>query len=519
MITIKFNIKSDNSEYILQKQKEYSYAFRKLYKNYTLKNDDNFEKMLKSKFNLSAYEYNCLKMDVDVKIKQIRTQKSKIESDIVSIEKEIISLKKKPKSTKTIRILFKLKRKLERKNKLLSKDIVFGSKLLLKKYTFSKEIKYLNDYKNNRILPINYVGSLNDPNSNRYFSFDFINDAITYKPYKGLKIDINYKISKKYKKYLLKLNDIKNSKLLPISVKLDRNYICLTFDEEILNEYSFNYKEFYKEIENKSKEERKIIYKKYIEEQNKRKLKNKKSNRYASVDLNPEYIGVSIVDKLKNNKLKIVDKFCYQLTELIEKNNKSSDDKHSIYINNKRKYEIGKLYSDLFKILKHYKCAYFVIEELNFKPDNINDNSFEFNRKTKNVWNLDYQKNLINKHCSENGIIKIEINPVYSSFIGNLMYNYFDPVNASIEICRRGIFKYTKGSSIFPEITSTILDTMSKRFDSLRDVLTIKDCISWKYVYAIFKESGIRYRWQLDSMNYNCSSKDNIKSKINYLTF
>lgn len=512
MITLKFNISSDNKEYIVNKQIQYSYAFRKLYRNYSLKGNNRFESYLMKEFKLSSYELNCLKMDVDLKIKQIQTQKNNIENDIISIETEI-------KSSKNSRKLFKLNKKLIRKNKSLSKDIVFGSKCLLQKYTFSKDIKYLNEYKKKRILPFNYAGSLNDKNSNRYFAFDFINNSIVYKPVNGIKININYIISKKYKKYLLKLHEIKDKKILPISIKLDSNFICLTFDEEILNNYSFDWKGYNKAIKNKSKEEKKELFKKYIKEQKSRKLKDKLNNRYASIDLNPEYIGVSILNKNKNNSITIIDKFCYRLTDLIKKNNKSSDDTDSIYINNKRKYEIGKLYSDLFNIIKHYKCGYFIMEDLNFKIENINDNNKEFNRITKNIWNLEFQKNLISKHCNEAGIIKIEVNPVYSSFIGNLTYKYFDPVNASVEIGRRGIFKYTKGFSIFPKLTSTMIDTMSKRFNSLRDVLSIKDCSTWKELYAMFKQSEIRYRCQLNDIQFNCFSKNNIKSKVNLLTF
>lgn len=513
MISLKFNIVSDNKEFILNKQIQYSYAFKKLYRNYLLKNDNNFEFYMRKKFNLSNYEYNCLKMDVDTKIKQLQTQKSKLEDEIISIEKEL-------KETTDSREKFKLNKKLVKKNKSLSKDIVFGSKYLLQKYTFSKDVKYLNEYKNKRILSINYVGSLNDPNSNRYFNFDFINNEIIYKPNRNIKIRINYKVSNKYKKYLLKLHAIKDNKILPISIKLDREYIVITFDELILNNYSFDYKNYYCEIKNKTNEEKKQLFIKYKKEQEKIMLKDKLENRYASIDLNPEFIGVSILDKLKDDSIKIVDKFSYQLTDLLKKSNKSSDNNDSIYLNNKRKYEIGKIYFDLFKIIKHYKCGHFVMEDLNFKLKNYNNNSKEANRKTKNIWNLEFQKNLINKHCNENGIIKIEINPVYSSFIGNLIYNYFDPVNASIEIGRRGIFKYVKGSSILPKITSTIIDTMSNRFSkSMRDVQSIKDCKNWKELYTLFIKSEIRYRWQLDDIKFNCFRKDNIKSKVNLLIF
>ena len=91
--------------------------------------------------------------------------------------------------------------------------------------------KIKTEYMNKRILPINYVGSLGDNNSNRYFDFDFINNKIVYKPTRDNHIEINYRITNNYKKYLLKLQKIKNNKILPISVKLTTDYMCISFDE------------------------------------------------------------------------------------------------------------------------------------------------------------------------------------------------------------------------------------------------------------------------------------------------
>ena len=283
----------------------------------------------------------------------------------------------------------------------------------------------------------------------------------------------------------------------------------ISFDEEILNDYGFNEKDCktqQKIVE--SKELKKQIYIKYKNEQNVRKLIGKIKNRYCGIDLNPEYIGVTIMDKYK-----IVDRFTYNLSDLLKKSNKSSDHKDSIYLNNKRKYEIGVIYTKLFDLLKHYKVAYFVMEDLNFKSKL---DSKEANRKTKNVWNLEYQQNLIIKHCNINGIQLIEVNPCYSSFIGNILHADFDPANASTEICRRGIMKYKKGNNFYPELTSTILDTVVDRFfESIPDVQDFKDCQTWIELYKLFKQTEIRYRRQLNSTDFNCFSQLNKKCKWN----
>ena len=247
-------------------------------------------------------------------------------------------------------------------------------------------------------------------------------------------------------------------------------------------------------------------------------LEGKNPNRYFAIDLNPNYIGCSVLEKTKNS-FKIIDTFCYDLTALNIKLEKSSDNELVKKQNNKRKFEIASIYKQIFNIMKHYNCAYFVMEDLNFKSNNEEHNK-EFNRQTKNIWCKGLQENLISKYCDENGYILRKINPVYTSFIGNLTYNFYDPVNASIEIGRRGIFQFIKGT-FYPELTGTILDTTSKRIEnqSLRDVLNIKDCSSWVNLYNVLKETEFIYRWQLNDVSHRCFSMDTIKSKVKLYSF
>jgi hypothetical protein len=175
-------------------------------------------------------------------------------------------------------------------------------------------------------------------------------------------------------------------------------------------------------------------------------------------------------------------------------------------------------------LLRYYKAAYFVTEDLGFKIDEKNANSTEANRKTKNIWYRRLSSHLINKHCTTNGIQNITINPCYSSFIGNLMYNYTDAINASIEICRRGIFKYAKGK-FYPQMTGTMGHTMSKRnpqVDYLRDVDFFKDCHSWVESYKKVRDlSGLRYRATLDDVKTPFSLVGNLKhvltTKIDFI--
>lgn len=525
MLTVKFDIQFTNDAdklFVSQKQRNYSYAFWRLYKHYDLVSDVEFLSRLSADYKLYGYEISCLKIDVKTKISQTTTQKDKLSTEIVSIEKEINTLRSKQHRTKKETWkLFKLNNKLVYKNRNLPKDITFGSRALLKPISFLNNDKEKNaeiikskkaEYLNNRLLPVNLIGAAGTPNSNRYFNFDFENNSIVYKPRCGHKININYKVSSKYQKYLLQLQQIKDLNQQPVSVKLTAEYIALTFDETILNDMAFNKKAYFADIKNiTDKEERTQLYIDRQTELKVRKLKNKVADRYCAIDLNPEYIGVVIVDKNGST----IETFAYDLTKLTVKSGKSSSDKLSKYKNNKRKFEIGVIYSNLFKKLDHYKCAYFVMEDLNFKAKNVDDNAVEFNRKTKNIWNLNFQQNLIKKHCNILGIQLVEVNPCYSSFIGNITYNIFDPIAAALEICRRGFDKYIKGNKLYPELTNTILDTVADRFNSVPDVQAIKGCKTWIELFKFIQKTGLRYRRTLtEAIPDSVFSSDSMKSGV-----
>ncbi len=114
--------------------------------------------------------------------------------------------------------------------------------------------------------------------------------------------------------------------------------------------------------------------------------------------------------------------------------------------------------------------------------------------------------NLISKYCNIIGIARVEINPCYSSFIGNIQHEYIDPVNASLEICRRGIYKYEKGK-FYPEISEKDVITMSNLIeDQTRDnryqnTECLKDIIqptTWVEWFNLFQKTKFRYRRSRD---------------------
>ncbi|GEM_PF-2022018 len=516
MITYKLKIhKTDNIDLIKEYQNRYSYAYRKMFKNYKLLTNKDFKNKIKKKFKINDYIYSSLNEEIETKVKQVITFKNQNIEKQENIKEELNNCTNKTRK-------FKLTKKLQELENSLSKDIVLGGKTLLQRISVlsndtksnNKEDIYLlkEEYKKNRIRSI-YLHGAAYHSGNEKVDFDLENQKILFKPTLAEKCWIEFKCSKKQKTELTKLQYLINQNKIPISVRISTEFIWLTFDEELLNGFAFNKNSWLRElskIPKENKEVRKQITKEFYQEQKERKLKNKKRNRYLAVDLNPQYIGWCICDKLKDTT-KIINKGCYDLSKLSVKLKISSEDEKQKYQNNKRKYEISIVWKDLFKKAIHYKVAYFVCEELQFNEKTINQENREFNRKIKNIWHRTLTTSLINKYCNSLGIHKIEVMPAYSSFIGNIQHTFFDPVSASLEICRRGIYKFEKGK-FFPELTFKDLDTMSNLIkNQMRDVqdmtgsnsknilnLAIED-LTWQKAFNFFKSCKCKYRNSLDN--------------------
>ena len=192
--------------------------------------------------------------------------------------------------------------------------------------------------------------------------------------------------------------------------------------------------------------------------------------------MNPEYIGIAI-----RNKTKILFFKCYKLKSILEK----TKDNNTTTI----KYNLAHVYKDIFSICSHYKVSNFVTEELSFKHDETQPKSFK--RKTQNLWCRTFQVELIQKYTERLGIIHIEVNPAYSSFVGNMMYECFDPVAASLEICRRGMIKYKTCliESWYPDTKGFRLSSFGMHVSDLETSdLTVQS------LYQLFKSRNQSYR-------------------------
>ena len=579
MLVKKLAIKSiSDTAFVKQKRINYCHAMRYYIKHI---NQPHLQEYIRIRWNMDSWEYESMSTDADAKINANKTQKEKNLSKqeeqkekIENLQKELVNTKKKTKEYVDIKTnIFYATKYLNRLKKRENASIVFGghqrlssisylhnminknelkelelNSIELKSEEVLKEIEKIQQEKleyQNRLTNVykqyeshrnsNFMigGEAHHPHCNRKFEYEFDKNKVTFKPYDGKRIDIEYFCSDKEKMelYLIWIKVLENNKDFPVTIRLSEDYIWIHYSEQITANFSFKErecKEEYKKIKTKSKKklekEKNKIRIKYHKEQEDRMFADKLKSRYAGIDLNPKNMGFTIIDTEAGHILFAMN---YDVSELHKRLNVSSDAPEQLKQNAKRKHEIALIYKDIFKKCKHFKVSHFVMEELDFKKSKSDKNK-GFNRTTKNMWHRDWSKKQIVKRCNVNGIKLVEVQPQYSSFIGNMRYKFFDPVNSSLEIIRRGVNKFRAKSSLFPELKRTDVDAMSDLSfavakDTLRDVqrkgVLVREelsmCGTWKDVYDLFKLSGIKdWRQTLVDENHVSVQANSVKSGV-----
>ena len=451
-IKLKYNISEEDKVVIDDIVYQYTGLFYKLYNNYELSEDKNFIKENLTNY-FDVYTYRCACTDVKSKLEKTKIAFDKNVKLISQIEEQIVDTDIDNKKK------YKLKNKLASLTRNLGKDICFGGKSLLREITKLSQTnsnpnlleKKKAEFKEKRKIGFYVIGEAN-ANGNRKLNFDLKNKKLTVKINKKTHINLTFSSFGKQFKNLEKLQDLIEQKLIPVTFRLDNKYIYLMYDEAILNNYHFDKISCNKKQNlTDNKDEKKKIFIEFKKEQNERKLIDKIENRYLAFDLNPNYIGFSILEKQNDNENKILFTQCIDLKKLNTKKNVASSNKKQLKQNNKRIYEINHVWKYIFNIAKHWKVYNIVKEDLNFNPNKNLGNKVS-NRLVKNVWHRTLTEKLITKYCNEMGFNLIEVNPAFSSFIGNFTNNNFDPIASSLEIGRRGVGKYKKGFSIYPLI-------------------------------------------------------------------
>lgn len=346
------------------------------------------------------------------------------------------------------------------KDKVHNHKSIFGGKYNF--YQRCKEKITQEQFLQKRLIPL-YLQGETARNGNRNFNLDLLNKNITFKYNKQYHFDLQVKTSKNQLKQLIELQDLCQQKQHKFTVTLNENHINLTFD---------------------------VI---------KHEVTNLIEDIFIGIDLNPTNIGISVCDKNMN----IIDTYDFEFSKIINKiksTKKSSVSKEYLYLNNKLNHEIIDISKRISDISKHYKCKFIFIEDLDFKSS---DKGKPFNRLTKNLWKRNIFIDNLTKRCDINGQKLYKVNPAYSSFIGNCMYDYVDPINSSIEIARRGYECIINKSKIFYPVIK-LKDSLKHQWKE-----TISEIPNdWKELFNLIKNSKLSYRVSLKDVNsYGVFSK------------
>lgn len=169
-------------------------------------------------------------------------------------------------------------------------------------------------FEENRLSPIYSIG---EPRCLGNRLFRIVDDtSINFNPRRSESYKICFKCnSRKYQSYLRLLKEHQTLKDVSITYKLSTKNIWISFDETIL----------------------------------KSELKNfsKVKNRFIAIDMNPNYIGYSVIDWHDSEKFNVIDKGVLSLKNLNDKENSyqretkcSSNDKKIKYFSDKRRFEV-----------------------------------------------------------------------------------------------------------------------------------------------------------------------------------
>ena len=371
--------------------------------------------------------------------------------------------------------------------------IIFGGKknyFQRLKNNISKE-----QFKQKRLSSIYSIGEVINKSvkGNRKFHIEQDLENIIFKPNKSTKINLKLIGLNKRKQILSKLYQKQERKEIKIAYKLDLEYIYIIFEETDI----YNY-------------ETKFI-----------------RNRVLALDLNPNYIGWSIVDWKSESEFDVIKSGVYSIKKLndidfdLKNKGYSSESSKRKYISDKRNFETLQIVKNIVNKSIYYKCQIISIEELNIKSSD-KELGKRFNKLVNNSWCRNAFVNNLTKRCNIHNIKLLKVKPEYSSFIGNFLYrslNLPDMILASIEIGRRGYEFYNQYISKVKEIKKNIVRPNLSMFQKLYlksleefNLQPIyKDLIE---LYYFFKKSKLKYRLSIDKFNLQFSRFTSDKSYI-----
>lgn len=370
-------------------------------------------------------------------------------------------------------------KQLQTRNK--TNKVVFGGKKFLRLRSQNKITK--EEWTNRRLLPLNIQGEQLHK-GNRSFDFSLIGSENKLTLKLNRKQHITLTIQKQRKNYQRKLNLIETltaTKDLTVSVRLTDKFVYLSYEEPKKQQIVLN------------------------------------ENSYMGIDLNPNHIGISVMKYTKDNSFKVIYTTSFdfsKLTKSLTSENNSSDSNRFKHLNNKLKNETIIASKVISQLAKAYHCKFVFLEDLSKIDTGDSGLGHKFNRLTRNLWKRVIFETALQKRLSLMNIKMFKVNPAYSSFIGNLQYDYFDPCNAACEIARRGYeVIILKNKKFYP--TMRIKTSITNQWKE--DI--IEGCTSWKKLYNKVKNSKLRYRVPLEYCDFRRFKMFSKRSRVEIYRF
>ena len=375
-----------------------------------------------------------------------------------------------------------------------NKKLVFGGKKL-----FLDRIKNLvskEEFQLKRFRPLQIVGAAYNGGNCKFQILS--ENEILFKPSKKEHFTLQLKyVGKNYQKKLKALLLSQEKRELPITYKLDLEYIYLTFDESALEKIN---------------------------------IRPKLKDRIFAIDLNPNYTGWTVVDWKSEKNYKLIKSGLISLKPLNDYENSlkvSSDSPEKKYIVNKRKFEVIQISYELAKLANHFRCEIFSLEDLKMAPSDKSKGR-NFNRLCNNQWNRNLLIRILEKNCKLYQIHFQKVMANYSSFLGNLVYREEklpDPCLASIEIGRRAYEFYHQYVVKDKEKTKNIifdkLENVKDRIVKSLEELGYSDTFeSLSDLYYKLKKRKCNYRFFLeDALKMHQKSFSSLKHSKSYTIF
>ena len=487
MQTLKFKIEHKYNDLIVEYQKQYSIllhsAFKYFQKEEKIDSLFNYEKgssnliqKLKSLNNINLMNSWFIQCAVNEAYQLFKSYLYRIDEFNQKQERKQELLNKQS-------LTYLEKKELRKLNKIYKPKVIFGGKI-----NFIQRCKQLiskEEFKLKRLNPLYSIGTAKPYKGNQKFRITESLDKVIFQPKCKEKYElILIGVTKGYKQILSKLYNLQQLKELPITYKLTSNHVYISFEEEKLYKDEFNF------------------------------IKIK--DRYMSLDLNPNYIGYSIIDWSSSSDFKIIDSGIYSFKELndlyFDLKGTDSSNKKKIWLNNKRNHEIIEVAKNLINKCCYYKVENFIVEDLNIKVCDRNKGK-NYNRLCNNTWIRNKFLNNIQKRCKIFNINYLEVKPEYSSFAGNIIFrslNLPDQVLSSIEISRRGFeFKHQYILKDKPQIKNIVKIDINnnevfkelyiKSMEEFNIQENFKDIVDTYYYFK--RNSKLLYRVSLDNFS------------------